>query len=84
MLMVEHGFGPHCFLQEELEKPKGLVLVFHHQLKKHHHFMEALLVLWNRKIPVSGCLQAGLEQRAGGTGGRYGIAHTCLGVTDVA
>lgn len=37
---------PYCFLQEELEKPEGLVVTFQHQLEKHHHLVEALLVLW--------------------------------------
>lgn len=38
--------SPHRFLQEKLEKPEDLVVVFHHQLEEHHHMVEALLVLW--------------------------------------
>lgn len=37
---------PYCFLQKELEKPEGLMVLFHHQLEKHHHLVEAVLVLW--------------------------------------
>lgn len=45
-VVPELRLSPHRFLQEELEKPEDLVVVFHHQLEKHHHMVEAPLVLW--------------------------------------
>lgn len=80
---------PHRFLQEELEKPEGLVVVLHHQLEEHHHLMEALLVL---------CGEEGVgEEGLGGTAWTLGLGWarsregidkgrlrlTCLRVADV-
>lgn len=41
--------SPHCFLQEELEEPESLMVMLHHQLEKHHHLVEASLVLCGRQ-----------------------------------
>lgn len=61
--------SPHRFLQEEVEKPEGLMVVFHHQLEKHHHMVEAPLVLYGRGGQWGG---PGWEEQSLGLG-REGI-----------
>lgn len=85
----ELGPCPHRFLQEELEKPEGLVVIFHHQLEKHHHLVEALLVLWGGEGQGGGVSRGlgweGIPGRDGRRRLRRGSAlwPTCLGIADV-
>lgn len=82
--------SPHRFLQEELEKPEGLMVVFCHQLEKHHHLVEALLVLWVEEGRQRGRVSPGLgregvpgRNREGGLRGGSAPRPTCLGIADI-